>query len=35
MKRYDVPLKMILDIFSTRIVIHNLYIIMKDGFNMD
>ena len=35
MKRYDIPLKMVPDNVSTCIVIHNLCITMKDGFNMD
>ena len=35
MKRCDVPLKMVRDIFSTCIVMHNLCITMKDGFNMN
>ena len=35
MKRCDVPLKMVLDIVSICIVLHNLCIIMKHGFNVN
>ena len=35
MKRCDVPLKMVLNIVSICIVLHNLCITMKDGFKIN